>query len=151
MSEKDLRTELETLSLKIRISVLWLFSVVIMTLHFAVSIFEPNVVNLIISGKMQIGEEIFLLSALLAIVSLTMAFLSVTLKDSTNRWANIIVGVVITVFYILHLTIEQITAPSIHMAQPSIHQLLMNLSTVVVTAMIVWYAWKWPKGTRLLP
>ena len=74
-----------------------------------------------------------------------MAFLSVTLKDLASRWANIILGIILTVVNIFHLLFEQLDQPSFHMAQTSIHQLLLNISTVVVTALIVWYAWRWPK------
>jgi positive regulator of sigma E activity len=111
----------------------------------ALSIFEPDVIKLITDGKMQISEGTFIFSALFAwLIPLTMAFLSVTLKDSANRRANIILGIVSTIGNIFHLLFEQLAQPSIHMAQPSVHQLLLNLSTVVVTALIVWYAWRWP-------
>ena len=134
------------LALKVKIAVLWLFMAVVYSAHMALSIFEPGVIELITDGKMQLSEGEFIFSAFFAwLIPLTMAFLSVTLKDSANRWANIIVGIVITAVNIFHLLYEQLTQPSFHMAQPSIHQLLLNISTVVVAALIVWYAWRWPK------
>jgi len=138
---------MDNLTLKIRIAVLWLFYAVVMSAHLALSIFEPGVIQLITSGKMQISEEVFLFMALFWLIPLTMAFMSVTLKDSANRWANIILGIVFTVVNIFHMSFEQLAQPSIHMAQPSIHQLLINGSTVVVTALIVWYAYKWHKNS----
>ena len=136
---------MESLTLKIKIAVLWLFMAVAYSAHMALSIFEPGVIKLITDGKMQISEGEFIFSALFAwLIPLTMAFLSVTLKDYANRRTNIILGIVFTVGNIFHLLFEQLAQPSIHMAQPSVHQLLLNLSTVVVTALIVWYAWRWP-------
>jgi hypothetical protein len=136
---------MESLTLKIKIAVLWLFMAVAYSAHMALSIFEPGVIKLITDGKMQISEGEFIFSALFAwLIPLTMAFLSVTLKDYANRRTNIILGIVFTVGNIFHLLYEQLAQPSIHMAQPSVHQLLLNLSTVVVTALIVWYAWRWP-------
>jgi hypothetical protein len=136
---------MESLTLKIKIAVLWLFMAVAYSAHMALSIFEPDVIKLITEGKMQISEGAFIFSALFAwLIPLTMAFLSVTLKDLVNRRLNIILGIVFTIGNIFHLSFEQLTQPSIHMAQPSVHQLLLNLSTVVVTALIVWYAWRWP-------
>ena len=136
---------MESLTLKIKIAVLWLFMAVAYSAHMALSIFEPGVIKLITDGKMQISEGEFIFSALFAwLIPLTMAFLSVTLKDHANRRTNIILGIVFTVGNIFHLLYEQLAQPSIHMAQPSVHQLLLNLSTVVVTALIVWYAWRWP-------
>ena len=136
---------MESLTLKIKIAVLWLFMAIAYSAHMALSIFEPGVIKLITEGKMQISEGAFIFSALFAwLIPLTMASLSVTLKDAANRRANIILGIVVTIGNIFHLLFEQLAQPSIHMAQPSIHQLLLNLSTVVVTALIVWYAWRWP-------
>jgi len=137
---------MEILRWKTRIAVLWLITAVVMSAHMALSIFEPGVIELIIAGEMQLNEPAFIFSALLAwLIPLAMAFLSVTLQDLANRWANIILGIVVTAVNISHLLFEQLAQPSAHMAQPSVHQLLLNGSTVVVTALIVWYAWRWPK------
>jgi hypothetical protein len=136
---------MENMSVKIKIVVLWLFMAITYSAHMALSIFEPGVVNQIAAGKMQIDEGTFVFSTLFAwIIPLTMAFLSLVLKDPVNRRTNVILGIVITVGNLFHLLFEQVAQPSIHMARPSVHQLLLNLSTVVVTAFVVWYAWRWP-------
>jgi hypothetical protein len=137
---------MDILRWKTRIAVLWLIMAVAYSAHMALSIFEPGVIAALTAGDIKISEGVFIFSAIFAwLIPLTMAFLSVTLKDLTNRRANMVVGIGVTVCNIGHLLVEQVMQPSIHMAQPSIHQLLLNLSTVVVTALIVWYAWKWPK------
>jgi len=128
-----------------RIAVLWIFMAVAMSAHVVLSVFEPGVIEQIASGKMQIGEEMFLFMTLFWMIPLTMAYLSVTLKDLANRRANITLGIVFTALNIFHLVFEFMVQPSIHMVQASLHQLLIDGSTVVVTALIVWYAWKWPK------
>jgi nicotinamide riboside transporter PnuC len=66
-----------------------------------------------------------------------MAFLSVTLRDVANRRVNLIIGGILTIVNILHF-IE-------HLAQPSAHTILLVGSTVAVTALVVRYAWKWPR------
>ena len=128
-----------------RIAVLWIFMAVAMSAHMELSVLESGVIGQIASGKTQISEGMFLLMALFWLIPLTMAFLSVTLKDLANRRANITMGVVSTALNIFHSLYELIVQPSIHMMQPSLHQLLIDGSTVVVTALVVWYAWKWPK------
>ena len=128
-----------------RIAVLWVFMAVAMSAHVVLSVFEPGVIEQIASGKMQIGEEMFLFMTLFWLIPLTMAYLSVTLKDLANRRANITLGILFTILNIFHLLFELMVQPSIHMVQWSLHQLLIDGSTVVVTALIVWYAWKWPK------
>ena len=85
----------------------------------------------------QAGPEILLLFAVILLVPLVMAFLSLTLKGSMNRWVNIIVGIAYAVFELLALSEVA--------AKPSAWAILMILSKLVVLALIVWYAWKWPK------
>ena len=136
---------MESLTLKTRIAVLWIFMAVAMSAHMELSFLESGVIGQIASGKTQISEGMFLFMALFWLIPLTMAFLSVTLKDLANRRANITMGVVSTALNIFHSLYELMVQPSIHMMQPSLHQLLIDGSTVVVTALVVWYAWKWPK------
>ena len=126
---------METLALKTRISVLWIFMAVAMSAHSIVFFMEPGAIGEI--EKMQMGAGMLLFTAIFWWIPLVMAVLSVTLKDLANRWANRILGIVFTVLNIFHLTE--------HVAQPSVHQLLIIASTVVVTALIAWYAWRWPK------
>jgi len=128
---------MESLILKIRISVLWLFMAVAMSAHGVLSFMEPNLVHQLISGEMKIDPMMFFFMSLFWWVPLVMAFLSVTLKDLVNRRLNLVMGAAFTILNIFHL-IE-------HLTQPSAHQLLIIGSTVVVTALIFWYAWKWPK------
>jgi hypothetical protein len=123
---------------KIKISVLWLFYTVAFLAVLQLGSLEPGVLQEFLStGEiegMKITPELLLFFAILMLVPLAMAFLSLTLKDSTNRWANIIVGIVYTGFQLFAL-IET-------MAKPSAYAVLMELTKVVVPALIVWYAWK---------
>jgi len=126
---------MQILQWKIRISVLWIFMAVAMSAHGVLAFMEPGAMEQI--GEMQMGAGMFLFMALFWWVPLVMAVLSVTLKDLANRWTNMILGIVFTALNIFHL-IE-------HLADPSAHQILIIGSTVVVTALIFWYALKWPK------
>jgi len=128
---------MEILTVKGRIAVLWVFGAVAMSAHTLLLITEPGGLEWMISESEAMGSAAFLLvAALFWWIPLVMAFLSMTLKDSANRWTNMILGVVFTVFSIYHLT------------QPCVgsraHQWLIAGSMVVVAALIAWYAWKWP-------
>lgn len=120
---------------KIKISVLWLFSAVAFLAHQILALMEPGVIARIMDGEvegMKIGPELILLFAISFLVPLIMAFLSLTLKDSINRWANIIVGAVFAALFIgVIATVAKLSGET-----------LMTLSTVVALALIVWYAWK---------
>ncbi len=120
---------------KIKISVLWLFSAVAFLAHQILALMEPGVIARIMAGEVEgtkIGPELILLFAFLFLVPLIMAFLSLTLKDSINRWANIIVGAVFaTLFIYVIATVAKLSG-----------EILMTLSTVVALVLIVRYAWK---------
>lgn len=127
---------METVTLKVRISVLWIFMAVAM--YRCTSFLDPGVIEGILAGEAAEWQSpgMLLFVALCWLIPLTMAFLSVTLRNAANRWANIILGIVFTVLNIYHLTI--------HLAEPTDHGLLIVGSTIVVTALIACYAWKWP-------
>jgi hypothetical protein len=126
---------MEILRWKTRIAVLWIFMAVAMSAHSILYFMEPGAVAEV--EGMQLSAGMLLFMALFWWVPLVMAVLSLTLKDSANRWANFVLGIVFTILNIVHLTE--------HLAQPSAHQILIIGSTVVVTGLIAWFAWRWPK------
>jgi len=86
-------------------------------------------------GETSTPEEIMAITITLLIVPI-MAFLSLTLKDSINRWLNIIVGIVFIVLIPIGTGFELI--PTAYL--PSI--IVIAIVEVVALALIVWYAWK---------
>jgi len=118
--------------------VLWLIGDVAALAGGVLAIFEPDVLQqFLTTGEiegMKVGPELLLILAIGLLVPLVMAFLSLTLKNATNRWANIIVGIVWTGLSLTDL-------PT-YLAEPSAYAILMWLSGVAATALIVWYAWK---------
>ena len=126
---------MEILRWKTRIAVLWLFMAVAMSAHSLLAAMVPGAEEEM--AEMALGPGMLLFFALFWWVPLVMAVLSLSLKDSANRWTNFILGIIFTLLNIFHLTE--------HFAQPSVHQILIVGSTVVVTGLIAWYAWKWPK------
>jgi len=120
----------ENLALKTKLSVLWLFT--------EMAFVDFSILASMELGTKQAGPEELLQSVIILLPPLVMAFLSLTLKDKANRWANIIVGIVFAGFMLI--------ASSIGLAQTAAYSILMILSGFVATVLIVWYAYKWPKG-----
>jgi len=63
------------------------------------ALFEPGAIEQINAGEMagmQITPELMLVTTIMMLVPLVMAFLSLTLQDSINRWANVALGIVYT-------------------------------------------------------
>jgi len=129
----------------IRISVLWIFVAVANSVHYALSFFETGALQNILSGEMTLATK--RMRAMLIgeaftswLIPLTMAFLSVTLGGLANRNLNMVLGGLYTLLGIIHIA----GCPIVHISnKPSVHQLLICISTVVVTALIFWYAWSW--------
>jgi hypothetical protein len=121
----------------IKISVLWLFASIAFLAHQILVLMEPGIIAHLMAGEAEgqkIGPELILFSAILMLVPMLMAFLSLTLKDSMNRWVNIIVGAVFAVLWLVGVVDA---AQSAYWGEA-----LMTLSAVVASVLIVWYSWK---------
>ncbi len=122
---------------RIKICVLWLFSVLIGLMTTLIGLFEPGVIEQVMAGQLEgqnLGPEVLLVLTLFLLIPLVMAFLTLILKSTVNRWANIVVGIVFVVLGLSDL-------PG-NIADPSAYALVLNISVVVAIALIVWIAWK---------
>ena len=126
----------------IRISALWIFLAVANSAHYVMLFFEPDILQKTLPEEMNSAtKRLAIVEALSSwLIPLAMAFLSVTLGDLANRYLNMVLGG----FYTLLSVIHTARCPMVHISnKPSVHQLLIVGSTVVVTALIFWYAWTW--------
>lgn len=120
---------------KIKIAALWLVWECGGIVQLMLYSFQPGVMEKINAGELvgnQTTPELLLVFAIIFLIPLVMAFLSLVLKNSVNRWANIIVGMGYTVFCLID--------SFQHAAEP--FYVLYGIAGVVVTALIVWYVWK---------
>ena len=125
---------------KVKISVLWIFAVLSDVIAILLYIMEPGILQQFISGEVEgekITPEYLLLGATILLIMLVMAFLSVTLKDRVNRWANIAAGIAYFVLYLGDLVTS--------LTQLRAYRILLTGSGIIVYALIIWYAYKWPK------
>ena len=121
---------------RIKISVLWLFWTVAFLVSLVSALFDPGAMAQITAGEIagfQATPELILLTTIMMLVPLVMAFLSLTLKDSITRWANVVLGVTYTGICLFDWLGS--------LAEPA-HQILMHISRIMASALIVWYAWK---------
>jgi hypothetical protein len=125
---------------KIKISVLWIVLGILGVWMPFSELSLPGYVEEIISGfheGIPVTPEFMLVIAIIAVIPLVMAFLSLTLKDSVNRWANIIVGTVWAVASLLD-PIKYVTEQFAYSA----YVIVIGIVMLVFAALIVWYAWK---------
>ncbi|UCE15343.1 MAG: hypothetical protein JSV12_05550 [Candidatus Bathyarchaeota archaeon] len=122
---------------KIKIAVLWLIYTAVGLGAGFYMLWEQGVIEQIIAGEIagaKITPEMMIINAIMLLVPLVMAFLSLTLKDSINRWANIIVSI----FSIGFILVSFAASPE----SPAAYAILLYLSMIVAAVLIVWYAWK---------
>ena len=125
---------------KIWLAVLWLVNTVGGLTSLVFEFYEPGMLDEIRSGVkdgLAISPQFLLALVVLFTVSLTMAFLSVRLGDRLNRGLNIVVGLVYVTFSLVLLV------------QKLENQSVLAVGSVVGTilsALVVWYAYKWPKS-----
>ena len=134
---------METLRWKTRIAVLWVLMAVATSAHIILIRVDPAATEKMVAARSPV-EWVFM--SLSWLVPLWMAFVTMTVKGSSNRWANFVLGVVFTILNIWHFF--ECGVPLINkvfLAEPTAHHILLVGSTVVATALIAWYAWKWPK------
>jgi hypothetical protein len=117
---------------KIKIAVLWSL------LEFC--IIAVSIVGQDMPGFIPETPEMRLALAVSFLIPPIMAFLSLVLKDSVNRWVNI----VLSIFFI-------VTAYPFGLAEATADyfgsMLIVFIVEIVALALIIWYAWKSKKKT----
>ena len=83
-------------------------------------------------GGMKMSQGMWLGIAVLMVIPVVMVFLSLTLNDPVNRWANIIVAIFFFVFNLIGLP-----------TYPSMYDKFLIVVGLVFNVLTVWYAWKW--------
>jgi hypothetical protein len=116
---------------KIRIAVLWVITEFGM---FAVPMVEQHIPGYMDEIIAETTPEVMMLLAFIVMILPLMAFLTLTLKDSINRWLNIILGIV----FIVLSPIGIIGVPTDYL--PSM--IIIAIVEIMALVLIVWYAWK---------
>jgi hypothetical protein len=126
--------------IRYKLSALWIS---VMFLYIYADYFElyvPGKVQSILAGQMiplgPVTQSVLLgTAAMLALPSL-MIFLSLALKASATRWLNVAVGFIYTA---IQIAVVSGSGWTFYVA--------MGLLESVLTVLIVWTAWKWPKSS----
>ncbi len=125
-------------NVKLKLSALWV-SVTLCYLYCDYfELYVPEKVEGLINGENLLNSptKLFAASFLLAIPAV-MVFLSIILKPTINKWLNIVVGLLFTTMMILiALTYSEVWYT---------FYLFYAILESIITGLIVWYAWRWPK------
>ena len=144
---------METLRWRIRIVVLWFIAAEAFSAHMIMVTIDPVSMKKMLEWGATIDAGGWLFAAIYWLIPLWLAFVTITVKGSSNRWANFVLGIIATLLNIYHFFMCGVPlVQPVLFSEPTAHHILLLGSAVVATALITWYAWKWPKqeGSSLL-
>ncbi len=130
MNKPNLDTNATT-DIKVKLSLLWTIVMFNMAYADILSLYLPGIHEELASfaGSTPISQ-LMLIGAITIQIPIFMIFLSRILNYKTNRWTNIIAGILSIVYVI---------------GGGSLHPHYIFIATVEVICMllIIWYAWRW--------
>jgi len=124
----------DKMNVKEKMSVLWIVVMFNMLFADVLTLFIPEHLEEILtrSTPVQLTQELMLVMAIIIEIPIAMIFLSRVLKYRSNRWANIIAGVITILFVVGGGSLV-------------LHYIFFAAIEVVCLLLIIGYAWKWPK------
>ena len=136
---KNARASLDDIKIhvKIKMSALWASVMFCYIYGDYFGLYQAGKLQGMLEGKMvPLGpatQGVLVGTSVMMAIPSVMVFLSLALKPNLNRWVNIILGVIYTLIILITM--------------PGAWAFYIFLGTVdvVLTALIVWYAWNWPK------
>jgi hypothetical protein len=123
---------IEMEEVRIKLSALWVALMLTYLLGDVLRIFSGDFEAAKIGGMMEISPAFYLGMAVLFVLPIVMGFLSLTLTYPVNRWANIILA-------ILLFAINLVGLPT----YPSLYDKFLIIVGLVFNGLTVWYAWRW--------
>ena len=125
-------------NIKVKLAALWASATFCYLYGDYFELYTPDKVNSLITGDniMDSPTTLLMASIILAIPSVMVA-LSIFLKPKLNRILNIIFGIV--------FTIMMVAIGIMSTNEWYLFYVFLAFLESIITALIVWYAWKWPK------
>jgi hypothetical protein len=122
---------------KLKLSALWASVMFCYIYGDYFGLYKPGTLQEMIAGKMgPLGpatQGVLLGVAIMMAIPGVMVFLSLVLPPAVNRWANVAFGLIYAVIMLMTMPGEWA------------FYVFLGVVEVLLTALIVWYAWKWPR------
>src|SRR6058998_3021300 len=126
-----MKETIEVEDIRIILSGSWVVLVLTYLLGDVLRIFSGDFQAGQIGGK-RMTQRMYLGLAIVMVIPILMAFLSLTLSHELNRWVNIIVAISFFGFNVLGLP-----------TYPSAYDRFLIIVGLAFNALTVWYAWNW--------
>ena len=129
------------IDIRFKISALWIGMLFLFAYGDIFGFFRAGVIEEVVGGTIS-GIEItqtflFAVSVYIAIAS-AMVFLSLVLKPTVNRWANI----VLPILYIISILASMI-------GEDWAYYYFLSIAESALLLLIIRYAWTWPRDSKL--
>ncbi len=122
---------------KLKISALWASVMFCYIYGDYFGLYQPGKLQEMLEGKMApfgpTTQGVLVGTSVSMAIPAVMIFLSLALKASLNRWVNIILGLIYTIFVL------------ITMSGAWAFYIFLGSVDIILTVLIVWYAWNWPR------
>jgi hypothetical protein len=125
---------------QIKLSALWAARMLSGLQGDSTRLHDPTALKALLAGTsaVRVTNELLLAMSVLFAVPILMSFLSLTLNDKPNRWANRGIGTFFVAFDLVFLGLV--------LFQGSFsYETFWSFVYPVFTALVTWYAWRWPK------
>ncbi len=130
--------QVQSTDTKSRLTILWVFVMFNYLYCDVIALMNPDLLKQFYAGKIggiQVSQGFLLGTSILMEIPIAMVLLSQLLNYRANRWVNILAGTVMTVVQLGSFFIG---------SAPTMYYTFFSVIEVACTALIVWYAWKWP-------
>lgn len=132
----------ERVPVRLVISALWVATMLCYVYGDIFNLFRPGRLEALMAGRTPVGpttQAVLLAFAISMAIPSAMVFLTLVLRPQMNRWMNIVLGVLYTLIMLITM-VGQWT-----------FYVFLGLVEITLTALIVWYAWTWPKQETVSP
>ena len=134
--------ENQKVNIKIKLATLWASVTFCYLYGDYFELYTPDKVNSLITGENNLNSPTkLLIASIILAISSVMVAASIVLKPKINRILNIIFG---TLFTLMMVFIGIISTNEWYL-----FYVFLAFLESIITALIVWYAWKWPKERQI--
>jgi hypothetical protein len=123
---------------KVILSTLWIFATLNYLYCDVLGLMNPELLRQYLTGNVNgihLTQGFLLGAGILIEIPMALVLLSRVLRYRANRWANVAAGSVMTAVQCLTLVLTP----------PAGYYIFFSIIEIGCTALIVWYAWTWPR------
>ena len=135
------KTARSLIDVRIILSALWAARMLSGLQGDSTRLHDPVALQSIIAetGDIVISNELLLVMSIIFVVPIFMSFLALTLKYPAIRRVNLTIGIFFAAFDLVFLCL------ALFLWRSTAYEIVWSIAYLVFTALVVWYAWKWPK------